>query len=60
MLYTLTLWEVVDHSKRIMHATYLIIIHETGPGIKLATFGLVDEFSTKGGNLLLTHAQPLS
>ena len=34
--------------------------HETGPGIKLATFGLVDEFSTKGGNLLLTHAQPLS
>ena len=39
-----------------MHATYLIIIHETGPGIKLATFGLVEEFSTKEGNLLLTHA----
>ena len=44
----------MDHSKRIMHATYLIIIHETGPEIKLATFGLVDEFSTKEGNLLLT------
>ena len=43
-----------------MPATYLIIIHDTGPGIKLATFGLVDEFSTKEGNLLLTHAQPLS
>ena len=60
ILYTLTIWEVVDHSKRIMSATYLIIIHDTGPGIKLATFGLVDEFSTKEGNLLLTHAQPLS
>ena len=43
----LPFWEVVDHSKRMMHATYLIIIHETGPGIKLATFGLVDEFLLK-------------
>ena len=39
-----------------MHVTYLIIIHETGPEIKLATFGLVDEFSTKEGNLLLTRS----
>ena len=38
---------------------FLIIIHETGPGIKLATFGLVDEFSPKEGNLLLTRTQPL-
>ena len=30
ILYTLSLWEVVDHSKRMMYATYLIIIHETG------------------------------
>ena len=60
ILYTLTLWEVVGHSKRMMHATYLIIIHETGPGIKLATFGLVNDFSTKEGNLLLRPAQPLN
>ena len=43
-----------------MHATDLIIINETGLGIKLATFGLVDEFSTKEGNLLLTRAEQLS
>ena len=60
MLYKLSLWDVVDHSKRMMHATHLIIIHETGPGIKLGTFRLVDEFSTKEGNLLLTRAEPLS
>ena len=57
---TLNLWEVVDHFKRTMHATHLIIIHETWPGIKLATFGLVDEFSTKEGNFLLIRAEPLS
>ena len=50
MLYTHSLWEVVDHSRSKMHETCLIIIHETGmrpgPGIEPGTFGLTDECST--------------
>ena len=44
ILYTHSLWEVVDHSRSKMHATCLIIIHD--PGIEPGTFGLADECST--------------
>ena len=58
ILYTHSLWEVMDHSRSKMHETCLIIIHdpkyETGPGIELGTFGLVDECSTTELTPLLT------
>ena len=59
ILYTHSLWEVVDHSRSKMHESCLIMIHdpltqyETGPGIEPGTFGLVDESSTTELTLLL-------
>ena len=57
ILYTHSLWKVVDHSRHKMHYTYLIIIHdlhyETGPRIEPGTFGLADECSTTELTLLL-------
>ena len=45
-----SLWEVVDHSRRKMHETCLIISHDPGmrpgPGIELGTFGSADKCST--------------
>ena len=34
ILYTHSLWEVVDHSRSKMHETCLIIIHDPGPGMR--------------------------
>ena len=57
ILYTHSLWEVVDHSRSKMHETCLIIIHdpqyETGHGIEPGTFGLAYECSTTELILLL-------
>ena len=53
ILYTFSLWEVVDHSRSTMQFICLIIIHESGPGIKPGTFGLADECSTTELTLLL-------
>ena len=56
ILYTHSLWEVVDHSRSKMHFTCLIIIHDPSrdqAGIEPGTFGLADECSTTGLTLLL-------
>ena len=61
ILYTHSLWEVVDHSRSKMHETCLIIIHdpryEIGPGIEPGTFGLAHECSTT--ELTLLHNNTL-
>ena len=55
IIYTHSVWEVVDHSRREMHYTCLIIIHDPGmrQGPELETFGLADECSTTELTLLL-------
>ena len=60
ILYTHSLWEVVEHSKSKMHETCLIIIHDPGmrlgPESNRGPFGLADECSTTELTLLLVLA----